>query len=168
MDKKTQLRINAKNIRKELDIKLISRKLCIKMRCTDFYNTAKHVMLFYPLKYEIDTRELLDDDKKFYFPKVEGKNLLVCPYTSEFVISEYNIYEPCSMPVNPEILDLIVVPALFVDKNNFRLGYGGGFYDRFLKKYNNIISVSLLPAECCIQELPHDKFDIPVKYVICI
>ena len=49
-------------------------------------------------------------------------------------ISNFGIKEPCSEPVAPDILDLIIVPALMVDKNGYRLGYGGGFYDRFLKK----------------------------------
>lgn len=168
MDKKRHLRAIAKALRKTLDIKLISRKLCVQLRDMDFYQTANHVMLFYPLKYEIDTQELLNDNKNFYFPKIDDKNILVCPYTSEFTISEYNIKEPCSKPVNPEILDLIIVPALMTDENNFRLGYGGGFYDRFLQKYNNITTVTLIPAELITAKLPHNKFDIPVKHVISI
>ena len=162
------LRVIAKTLRKTLDIKLISHELCFKLQGMNFYKNAKHVMLFYPLKYEIDTLELLNDNKKFYLPKIDNKNILVCPYTSEFTVSEYNIKEPCSKPVNPEILDLIIVPALMTDENNFRLGYGGGFYDRFLQKYNNITTVTLIPAELITAKLPHNKFDIPVKHVISI
>lgn len=168
MDKKMHLRAIAKTLRKTLDIKSVSHKLCIKLQSMDFYKNAKHVMLFYPLKYEINTLELLNDNKNFYFPKVDDKNILVCPFTSDFMISEYNIKEPCSKPVNPEILDLIIVPALMTDENNFRLGYGGGFYDRFLQKYNNITTVTLIPAELITAKLPHDKFDIPLNHVISI
>ena len=102
-------------------------------------------MLFYPTQYELDFRELLNDNKSFYLPKVSGKNLLVCPLTKQLKKSELNIYEPCSEPVDPKILDLVIVPALMADKNGYRLGYGGGFYDRFLPECNNAFKMSVVP-----------------------
>lgn len=166
MDNKSDLRIIAKTKRKVLDIKNISSKLCNLLRQKDYYINAQNILLFYPLKYEIDTLELLNDNKNFYFPKVLGKELLICPYSGEFKKSDLNIMEPCSAPVAPAILDLIIVPALMIDVQNYRLGYGGGFYDRLLAENPDITTVSLLPREFFITELPHDKFDVPVKHTI--
>ena len=53
MDNKTDLRIKAKIIRKELDIKNISQKLCSKLRKEEYYINSKNVMLYYPLKKEV-------------------------------------------------------------------------------------------------------------------
>ena len=109
----------------------------------------------------------MEDNKNFYFPKVDGENLLVCPYDKSvtFKKSCLNINEPCSSPVSPEVLDLIFVPALAVDKSNYRLGYGGGFYDKFLKTCR-AYSVVPICKDFIVEALPHDKFDIPVNAVI--
>ena len=167
MLEKTHIRTIFKEERKKLDIALISKDIVKNIRSSDFYKNAEHVMLFYPLKYEINLLDLLNDNKKFYFPKVHGENLLVCPYepSVKFEKAAFNIYEPCSAPVFPEILDLIFVPALAVDKNNFRLGYGGGFYDRFLKTCDAVTAVPIY-ENFVVEELPHDDYDVRVDYII--
>lgn len=149
-----------------LDIKSISHELCVKLRKTDFYQKAKNILIFYPLKYEIDTLELLKEDKNFYLPRVSGDDINVCPYTDELTVSSLNIKEPCSNPVSAQVLDLIIVPALMIDGKNYRLGYGGGFYDRFLAKYPKIPTVGLIAKELLVEELPHEKYDIPLNWVI--
>lgn len=168
MDKKTHFRTIAKTTRKELDIKTISHKLCELLRGHEEYVKARNIMIFYPLKYEINVLELLNDNKNFYLPKVSGEDLKVCPYTDELTISEFNVKEPCSEPVSADILDLIIVPALMTDKENYRLGYGGGFYDRFIAKYPKITTITLLPKELYVEKLPHDDFDIPIDFVITV
>lgn len=168
MDNKRDLRIIAKTKRKEIDIKTVSQKFCTELRQKDYYINSQNIMLYYPLKNEIDLLELLNDDKNFYFPKVDGDKLLVCPYCQEFKCSDLKIMEPCSAPVDTNILDLVVVPALMLDLQNYRLGYGGGFYDRFLAKNPDITTVSLIPKELYTEKLPHDEFDIPVTHTIII
>ncbi|MBO6087790.1 5-formyltetrahydrofolate cyclo-ligase [bacterium] len=172
---KSELRCRAKDIRKTLDIEEISRKICEKIRHFEDYEHAQNVMIFYPIKYEINLLELLEDKKNFYLPKVynsgklkneSGKEILVCPYSSDLKKSELNIYEPCTEPINPEVLDLIFVPALIVDKNNYRLGYGGGFYDRFLMKYPDIKTIVPIPKELITEKLPHSEFDVKVDEII--
>ena len=189
---KADFRINAKNIRKSLDIKTISHKICEKIRNHNIYKSSQNVMIFYPMKYEIDLLELLQDNKNFYLPKVSsitlarniisagegagvselanctpaGEEILVCPYSKNLKKSDLNIYEPCTEPVNPEILDLIFVPALMVDEENYRLGYGGGFYDRFLAKYPDIITITPIAKELIVDKLPHDEFDKRIDEII--
>ena len=166
MENKCDLRIKMKNLRKTFDINSKSSIIVSLIRELSVYQNAKNVMLFYPMKYEINLLDLLNDSKSFYFPKVDGENLLVCPYNKNFKKSLLNIYEPCSEPVNPEVLDLIIVPALAVDKNNYRLGYGGGFYDRFLNNFPNIKTLTPIFKECILNEIPHDKFDRKVELII--
>ncbi len=132
------------------------------------YKNSENIMLFYPMKYEINLLGLLDDDKNFFFPKVDGSNLQVCPTTPDrkFVKSQMKIYEPCSNPVDKNCLDLIIVPALAVDKDKFRLGYGGGFYDKFLKEISpKTKTIVPIYHEFIIDELPRDEFDVPVDII---
>ncbi len=167
MENKTCLRIWAKSLRKTLDTDKISNAIVKKIRSLDIYRTAKNVMIFYPLQFEINLLPLLEDSKNFYLPKVDGENLLVCPFKigERLVKSEFNVLEPLSIPVSSDIPEVVFVPALAVDKNNFRLGYGGGFYDRFLEssKAYSIVPVS---EKLIVEKLPVDEFDIPVDCVI--
>ncbi len=166
MENKTDLRIRIKSQRKTLDTENPGKIIIKNIRNTHEYNSAKNVMIFYPMKYEINLLDLLNDNKNFYFPKVFGDELLVCPDCGKFVKSSFNVMEPISEPVNPEILDLIIVPALAVDKNKYRLGYGGGFYDRFLNKYPNIKTLTPVCKKFLLEEIPRDTFDKAVDVVI--
>jgi 5-formyltetrahydrofolate cyclo-ligase len=167
---KTDLRIKAKNIRKTLEIPSISKKIVALIRENKAYIEAKNVMIFYPKKYEIDLRELLDDEKSFFLPRVNGNELDVCPYKfgDELKLSAFNVLEPVSEAVEPSFIDLIIVPALLVDKCGYRLGYGGGYYDRLLRKVENLNVKTLcaMPKELVVEKLPSEEYDIPVKEII--
>ena len=168
MQDKSHLRTKFKEFRKSLNIKEVSEAICHNIRDFDIYKSAKNVMIFYPSKYEIDLLSLLKDDKCFYFPRVNGEELQVCPYSNDtkFIKSSFNIYEPCSNPVNSNILDLIFVPALAADKKGYRLGYGGGFYDRFLPQCQNSVAVIPICEDCIVEELPVESFDRKANFII--
>ena len=166
MENKTDLRAKIKTIRRSLDISRPSMIICDKVSSHPAFISAENVMLYYPLKYEINMLPLMRPGKKFYFPKVKSDELLVCPAVEKFEKSRLNIYEPCSEPVSPDGIDLVIVPALAVDKENFRLGYGGGFYDRFLAKNPRIISMTPILKQFVFEFLPRETCDIPVNYVI--
>jgi len=165
---KNTLRQKAKSIRKTLDTERISEKLTELIRQNETYKNSKNILLYYPLKYEMNFLGLLKDDKNFYFPRVSGEEMLVCPYTecTKLKKSTFGIYEPCSTPCNPSVIDLAIVPALFVDKNQNRLGYGGGFYDRFLSANRNIKTICAIPENMVIEKIPTEEFDIPIDIII--
>lgn len=171
MDEETQykstIRKWAKEERKKLDIESLSNKLIIELQKTEEYQQAKNIMIFYPLKYEINLLELLNDStKKFYLPKINGDDLLCCPYANgdELCESCFKTKEPVSEESNAPI-DLVIVPALVVDKNNYRLGYGGGYYDRFLARVK-CKTIVCIPEQFLIDTIYPEKFDIPIDKII--
>ena len=132
---KSDLRKWAKDERQKLEMSGLSKSLVVKLKELDEYKNSKNVMIFYPLNNEVNLLTLLDDrTKNFYLPKICGDELLCCPYeqNAELEYSCFKTKEPVSAPVEKSLLDLVIVPALAVDKSNYRLGYGRGFYDRFL------------------------------------
>ncbi len=169
MNKKTELRLSAKELRKSLDIGKISASAVKSVRENNLYINSNHIMLFYPTKYEINLLELLNDEKKFYLPRVNSNDLEVCPYKKDDMlkISELHIEEPQTQPIDANIIELVIVPALMADKNNYRLGYGGGYYDRFLygKNFNTICT---LPKELYVDNLPHENYDIQIDEIIVV
>ena len=168
MNNKQQLRKWAKafgKLREDASYKLVH-----KLIETDEYKQAKNIMLFYPIKNEVNLLELLQDDSKtFYLPKVDGKNLLCCVYKNGDILCEscFKTLEPISKPIDKNTIDLVIVPALCCDKNNFRLGYGGGFYDRFLADYKGK-TVVCLPKELVVDTIYPDKFDIAVDNIVIV
>ena len=115
-----------------------SCNLILKLIETNEYKQAKNIMIFYPMKNEVNLLELLNDSSKtFFLPKIDGKNLLCCEYKNgdELYESCFKTLEPLTKSVNKNQIDLVIVPALCCDKSNYRLGYGGGFYDRFLEDF---------------------------------
>ena len=169
MKTKQQLRIWAKEERKKFDIAKISSELVQKLKETKEYKEAKNVMIFYPLKDEINLLELLEDtDKNFYLPKITGENLLCCPFNKDTKLCEscFKTKEPTSVAVEKDLIDFVVVPALAVDRNNYRLGYGGGFYDRFLEGIN-VTKIVCVPKEFLIETVYPEKHDVKIDKIIC-
>ena len=164
IEKKMSLRKWAKEERKKYCCDSV---LIEKLIATEEYQQAKNVMIFYPLKDEINLLPLLKDKtKNFYLPKIDGQELLCCKYSEgdELCESCFKTLEPISEPSNTNP-DLVIVPALAVDKQNYRLGYGGGFYDRFLAK-TKCKKVVCLPSQFVVETIFPNEFDIPVDKVI--
>ena len=167
---KQRLRKLVKEERKKLDIKTLSNKLVEKLKLTNEYKQAKNIMIFYPKGDEINLLSLLEDkSKNFFLPKIKGDNLLCCPYAQddELYDSCFKTKEPSSEPVEKNIIDLVIVPALAVDKNNYRLGYGGGFYDRFLSDIS-AKKIVCIQAEFVFETVYPKIYDIRIDKVITI
>lgn len=170
MKSKFEIRKWTKEERKKLDLETLSLDLVNKLKQTDAYLNAKHIMLFYPLRDEVNLLSLLEDNSKnFYLPKIVGENLLCCPYSlgDELSVSCFNTKEPITKNIDKKILDMVVVPALAVDKNNYRLGYGGGYYDRFLSGMN-CNKVVCIPKILVVDTVYPEKFDIKIDKIITI
>ena len=125
-------------------------------------------MIYYPKDGEINLLDLLNDKKTFYLPRVNNKYLDICPYKigDKLKMSEFNVLEPVNNSVKCEELDLVIVPSLMADSLNFRLGYGGGYYDRFL--CDSFKTLTVIPKELFIEKLPTDKFDKKIDQIIVI
>ena len=170
-DVKNILRNNAKIIRNNIDKETCSAQIVKHILNWSIYKSSHNIMLFYPLGSEISLLELLkDSDKNFYFPVVEDDSIYPVLYDSKkgFKTGKYNIMEPIGEKLSDySILDLIFVPALAVDMEGFRLGYGKGYYDRFLlhvsDSCNKVVPIS---TKLIFDKLPRENHDMAVDYII--
>ena len=115
------------------------RDLLNKIRNHPYYIEAHTVTLFYPMKGEISLLDLLKDDKTFLFPRVNGKNIDFYVYHKFMVFhkSTFGVMEPNDKEEKyTGSYDLVLAPALAISKEKDRIGYGKGFYDRFILNHN--------------------------------
>ena len=167
MDKES-LRKWARGKRNELDMEILSSILLNKLVQTNEYKKASNVMIYYPLKNEVNLLPLLrDNTKKFYLPRISGKYLECCSYKEgdELSDSVFHTKEPVCKSCDKTNIDLVIVPALACDKNKCRLGYGGGFYDRFLEDYSGI-KIVCIPQELVVSDIKAEAHDVKMDLVI--
>lgn len=179
MSHKSDLRIKYKKLRETLSVDAIEdMSLQIanhSLKLPIWNKTNYHLFLPIPEKKEVDTSAILHilqgKDKsiivsKTNFEKNEMQHILLQENTP-LKISEYGIPEPVSgIEVQPEMMDVIFVPLLAFDLNGHRIGYGKGFYDRFLDKCRpDSVTVGL----SFFEPEPHILFedtDVPLQYCI--
>ena len=164
---KTDFRRKAKEIRKNLGIKKISEAISANIAGLKEFQNAKHIMLYYPIKNELNLLNLMTTDQYFYLPRMKNKELEVCPYNQgdNLKITNYNIPEPITTPVDKNIVDLVLVPALMADSLFNRLGYGGGYYDRFFAN-TNYYKIVGIPDELLADQLPTEETDIKCDCIV--
>ena len=137
----------------------------------DFIN-AKTIGVYVSFKNEVDTISLIKEivnEKSICVPKTDGNlmNFYLINSLDELKKGNFGILEPLNQGkiINKENIDLLIVPIVAFDSNHNRLGYGGGYYDRYLKNYfGKVIGLAFSFQQ--IEILPVESFDIPIKTII--
>lgn len=175
MDKNT-LREKLLEKRGELDKEEVIKKgniLKEKLFSLKEYKKAKTVMFFVSFGKEIYTHNMVqealkDESKTIVIPKVVEFELIPCIIEnfSGLVRSSYGILEPIeAKKANLDEIDVVLVPGIGFDKNGYRIGFGKGFYDKFLKT-TNALKIGLCMDSEIIGNIPYDEWDIPMDIVM--
>ncbi|WP_100331565.1 5-formyltetrahydrofolate cyclo-ligase [Bacillus xiapuensis] len=125
---------------------------------------------------EVDTWQIIkrgwEEGKQITVPKCNSANRSMTFYElisfCELETVYFGLFEPDpakTCPVDDADIDLLIVPGLAFDKKGYRLGFGGGYYDRFLAAYTGA-SISLAFSQQMIQDLPVEKHDLPVQKLV--
>ena len=139
---KTEIRKEKIAKRKEINNRQEKdKKICEKVRSCDFYKKAETIMVYISYNGEVDTRllieDMLRDGKTLCAPVCVDRETMVAKKFSsadELVSGAYGIPEPQGEDVTD--IDLILVPGVAFNDELHRIGYGAGYYDRFLEKSN--------------------------------
>jgi len=155
------------------EIRSKSRMLCAMFLCSPEYLRADTVYAYLPYNQEVRTEYILEkalaDGKKVAVPKVFGDTMkFIYLEDLDQVASGYcGIPEPVEdEPVADDPTALVLMPGLAFDEAGHRIGYGGGFYDKFLASEPNHPTVALCYDFQMVEDIPVDEQDIPVDRVI--
>lgn len=136
------------------------------------FSEAQTVMLYVPIHNEVNLQGLLDlyKDKKTLLLPVTHRHhrITVHPYAGEEKMKrgKHHISEPTTAPYNGKI-DLILIPSVAFDKQLHRLGRGGGYYDRFLRKHPEAVKMGVgYDFQIHKSELPHSILDVKLNAII--
>ncbi len=170
---KENLRNYAKYLRKNIKNKEIPEdKIKNKVLNNKKVLKSKNILIYVSLKDEVNTKIIIEElwnlNKNIYVPKVE-KNIINFYKINDFkelVIGSYNILEPITnIKYQYNKKDLIILPGLLFDKHNNRLGYGGGYYDKYLSD-KKLYKIGICFSTFLVDKLTIDKYDIKMDEVI--
>lgn len=144
-----------------------SDRLCDHVRRSPSFQQAQTVLAYISFRQEPDLSSLFELDKRSWgFPRCVGKALAWhqwSPQDPPLQAGAFGILEPHpdSPVLHPDQVDLILVPAVACDRQGYRLGYGGGFYDRMLSDpvWKNKRAIGIVFSETHIERLPADAWD---------
>lgn len=133
--------------------------------------SSKTLLIYISINSEVDTIKIINyflNTKNIAVPKIIDNNMYFCYVTNlnELTSGKYNIPEPTNENIVTDFDNAIcIVPGICYDKENYRIGYGKGYYDRFLSK-NKIKTIGLCYKECMIEKIDNDKYDYKIDEVI--
>ena len=171
---KTKLRKSLLNTRKSLSAsewRQKSDRLCNHLQNSPAFTQAKTILAYFSFRQEPDLSPLFLTPHKWGFPRCVGSYLCwhIWQPGDALHTGTYGILEP--QPDAPKIdcseVDLILVPAVGCDVHGYRLGYGGGYYDRMLSlpEWESKITIATIFEFALLAQLPFDSWDKPLHGV---
>ena len=184
-NKKTDLQLEKNKIRQEilkkrnnLSTEEVEKKSdLIIENLGKFIKNAENIMIFMDMKNEVRITKLMKlyPEKSFFIPKItdsKNREMKINKYEeNELVLHKFGYYESYSSDFyNENILDIVIVPAVVFDLEKNRIGFGGGYYDTFLKKIRGGNKKVLFIGICydfqIIEKVPAEEHDVVLDFVV--
>ena len=171
MDKK-ELRQKCLATRKNIPEKEFkSRLIYNEIISSPEYNDAQTIAIYNSTEDEVDTHEIIMysflKEKTILLPKIIGKEMIFLKVdnSTKYKLSKFGILEPITGDIyDHSQIDLFIIPGVAFDIKGNRLGYGAGYYDRYLQG-NDVTKLGLAYEEQIINSIPTDEHDIQMDIV---
>jgi len=157
----------------EAQILSASLRLADMLFETSQYQEARTIYLYLPYNQEVRTipilQRALQEGKRVAVPKVYGKEMkfIYINGMEDVAPSPLGIPEPIADgPVGDDLEALVIVPGLVFDIRGYRIGYGGGYYDKFLSRERQHPTVALCYSFQLVDAIPTEEWDVPVDLVL--
>ena len=150
---------------------LKSNLICNRLINLPLFTQSNIIFAYFSFRKEADLSPLFTLNKKWAFPRCINKNLVwhLWQQGEPLVKDKYGINTPLKTApiVSVSAADLILVPTVACDQYKYRLGYGGGFYDRLLSHSSRLTikHIGITFDFACIEKLPIDSWDIKLNFI---
>jgi 5-formyltetrahydrofolate cyclo-ligase len=170
---KIQLRRQILKQRKNLsntEWQIKSQQISERLKNFSLFKEAKTILAYFSYHQEPDLSSLFSE-KQWGFPRCDSDSLNwhFWQPSQPLESNQYNILEPLanSPIINPQQVDLILVPTVACDRFGYRLGYGGGYYDRLLSSslWENIPTIGVVFDFAYLERLPIEPWDVKLSYL---
>jgi len=152
-------------------MKIVSQQIHKKLRKSKIFKDANKIGAYYPIGSEVLTQdilqEILSSGRELFLPKVIEDEIEFRKITDFSCLEKgnFDIMEPKDECPADNNLDLLLVPTVGISQDGVRLGYGHGFYDKFLSK-NKVETVSLIFEKQVIKKIPRSENDIIMNWIL--
>ena len=137
------------------------------------YKKSKTVMFFVSINSEVYTHDMIRNalkSKTVVVPKAAHKEIepsVIIDLDNLVPSGKFGILEPIeAMGIAYKNIDLVLVPGIVFDKEGHRIGYGFGYYDKFLKKVPKAVKIGLAFDFQVIDKIPRETHDVPVDLIV--
>jgi 5-formyltetrahydrofolate cyclo-ligase len=156
-----------------------SDRICTHLQASSLFTQAKTILVYFSFRQEPDLSPLFTNSRyRWGFPRCVGKNMFWHSVETQnfsslnsasLQVGAYGITEPHpdNQIIEPSEVDLILVPSVACDAQCFRLGYGGGYYDRMLSSsaWNLKPTIGIVFEFAYLPELPIQSWDKPLQNI---
>ena len=171
---KIQLRQEILARRKALSVKEWQEKnhqICDRLLAFPLFQQATTILAYFSFRREPDLSCVFNTNKNWGFPRCVKSTLSwhFWQFGEPLKQGKYGILEPLNNApqILPQTVDLIIVPSVACDTFGYRLGYGGGYYDRLLSspKWQHIPKLGIVFDLAYVPQLPIESWDIKLNYI---
>lgn len=148
------------------EVSLLSYKIFNSL--TPLLLQYKNFFIYNSFKNEVETKQiikfLIQNKKNVYLPKIKNGKIFAVKFSNDMKKNNYGIDEPNGEKI--EISNFVsIIPAIVLDKQGNRIGFGKGYYDRFLKE-NECLKVALCYDFQLFDKIPSEEHDVKMDYII--
>ena len=150
---------------------IISKQIHENLKKNSLFTNAQNIACYFPIGSEINTHDIMLDilkqNKNLLLPKVIGDDIefYIVPNLEKLESGHFEIMEPKDSCKKAKKIDCVLIPTVGVSKLGVRLGYGRGYYDRFLSS-TDIVKISLTYSKQIVKSIPNDSHDIKMDWII--
>jgi 5-formyltetrahydrofolate cyclo-ligase len=152
---------------------ILSAEITHKLMQQKCVQDAKCIMAYYPHEGEVDLlaflHECIDENKCVALPRIVHHGVMAAvQYTCDSAMgrNRHGIQEPTGKTeIDPNQIDVVIVPALALGEDLHRIGYGGGYYDRYLKK-THAVKIGVGFDFQIVPHLPKHAHDVPLDLIV--
>ncbi|MBI2660191.1 5-formyltetrahydrofolate cyclo-ligase [Candidatus Woesearchaeota archaeon] len=138
----------------------------------ELYKKSKTIMFFVSFNSEVSTHEIIKEafkSKTVVVPKVANHEIepSVIIDFDNLIAGKFGILEPIElMRIAYKNIDLVLVPGIVFDREGHRIGYGFGYYDKFLAKVPKAVKIGLAFDFQVVENIPEETHDVPVDFIV--